>query len=92
MFYQYYAYVDDEVKRAADRIFIDNKLRVYFKGDYTKEGSTYMIVFCKVRKSDVQRFESCLDILADYYGDDYLEFCDWFEQMQKQYKENGLKM
>lgn len=57
-----YAYVDHSSYQA-DRLFVQNKVRVKFKGEYTKEESPYCIVLCKVRKKDAERFEEALDRL-----------------------------
>lgn len=57
-----YAYVDHSSYQA-DRLFVQNKVRVKFKGEYTKEESSYCIILCKVRKKDAERFEEALDRL-----------------------------
>ena len=57
-----YAYVDHSSYQA-DRLFVQNKVRVKFKGEYAKEESPYCIVLCKVRKKDAERFEEALDRL-----------------------------
>ena len=44
-----YAYVDHSSYQA-DRLFVQNKVRMKFKGEYVKAESPYCIVFCKVRK------------------------------------------
>lgn len=62
LFSVHYAYVDHSSYQA-DRLFVQNKVRVKFKGEYTKEESPYCIVLCKVRKKDAERFEEALDRL-----------------------------
>lgn len=57
-----YAYVD-HCSYQADQLFVQNKVRMKFKGEYAKEESPYRIVFCKVIKKDVERFEEALDKL-----------------------------
>ena len=59
-----YAYVDHSSYQA-DRLFVQNKVRVKFKGEYAKEESPYCIVLCKVRKKDAERFEEVLDKLKN---------------------------
>ena len=54
-----YAYVDHSSYQA-DQLFMQNKVRMKFKGEYAKEESPYRIVFCKVIKKDAERFEEAL--------------------------------
>lgn len=51
-----YAYVDHG-SYLADALFVQNKVRMKFKGECAKAESPYRIVFCKVRKKDAGRFE-----------------------------------
>ena len=51
-----YAYVDHS-SYLADSLFTQNKVRMKFKGEFEKAGSPYRIMFCKVRKKDVEQFE-----------------------------------
>ena len=79
-----YAYVDHSSYQA-DRLFVQNKVRVKFKGEYTKEESPYCIVLCKVRKKDAERFEEALDrikskmLLLGYR--DYPDVCSEITKM-----------
>ena len=59
-----YAYVDHSSYQA-DRLFVQNKVRMKFKGEYAKAESPYCIVFCKVRKKDAERFEEALEKLKN---------------------------
>ena len=59
-----YAYVDHSSYQA-DGLFVQNKVRVKFKGEFVKAESPYCIVFCKVRKKDAERFEEVLDKLKN---------------------------
>ena len=59
-----YAYVDHS-SYLADQLFVQNKITMKFKGEMVKEGSAYCIVFCKVLKRDVARFEEALERLKD---------------------------
>lgn len=85
-----YAYVDHSSYQA-DRLFVQNKVRVKFKGEYTKEESPYCIVLCKVRKKDAERFEEALDrlkskmLLLGYR--DYPDVCSEITKMI----EEGMK-
>ena len=73
-----YAYVDHNSYQA-DLLFVHNKVRMKFKGEYVKAESPYCIVFCKVRKKDAERFEEalgkleCKMLLLGYR--DYPEVC-----------------
>lgn len=49
----------------ADQLFVQNKITMKFKGEMVKDGSAYCIVFCKVLKRDVARFEEALERLKD---------------------------
>jgi hypothetical protein len=59
-----YAYVDHSAY-LADQLFIQNKITIRFKGEMARENSPYCIIFCKVLKKDVERFEEALDKLED---------------------------
>lgn len=59
-----YAYVDHS-SYLADQLFVQNKITMKFKGEMVKDGSSYCIVFCKVLKRDVARFEEALERLKD---------------------------
>jgi hypothetical protein len=57
-----YAYVDHS-SYLADQLFVQNKVTLRFKGEMVREDSPYCIIFCKVQKKDVERFErgACRD-------------------------------
>lgn len=59
-----YAYVDHS-SYLADSLFIQSKVRVKYQREMIKENSSYCIIFCKVSKRDVQRFEDALEKLKD---------------------------
>ena len=79
-----YAYVDHS-SYLADQLFIQNKVTMKFKGEMTREGSPYCIIFCKVLKKDVERFEEALGKLKDKMlllgHRDYSETCGEIERM-----------
>jgi len=74
-----YAYVDHS-SYLADQLFVQNKVTMKFKGEMAKEDSPYCIIFCKVLKKDVERFEEALGKLKDkmlLFGYvDYPNVCD----------------
>ena len=62
-----YAYVDHS-SYLADQLLSEAKgmtKTMKFKGEMVKDGSSYCIVFCKVLKRDVARFEEALERLKD---------------------------
>jgi hypothetical protein len=59
-----YAYVDHS-SYLADQLFVQNKVTMRFKGKMAGEHSPYCIIFCKVLKKDVERFEEALGKLED---------------------------
>lgn len=79
-----YAYVDHS-SYLADQLFVQSKVTMKFKGEMVKEDSPYCIVFCKVLKKDVERFEKALGKLKDKMlllgHKDYPEACDEIAKM-----------
>ena len=73
-----FAYIDT-MGFLADRIFIENKVRVKFCGDYKHREKNYIIVICKVKKKDVSVFLQSMAELknrAILMGNtDYETFC-----------------
>lgn len=73
-----FAYIDT-MGFLADRIFVDNKVRVKFCGDYKHREKNYVIVICKVKEKDVPMFLQALKELknrAILMGNtDYETFC-----------------
>lgn len=59
-----YAYVDHSSYQA-DQLFRQNNVNMKFKGEMVREDSKYCIVFCKVLKRDVEKFENALEKLND---------------------------
>ena len=53
--YKQYIYVDCK-NYLADDLFIKNKITVKFEGDFTKDDSDYIFVYCKVKKKDHDKF------------------------------------
>lgn len=69
----------DTTDYAADRVFINNELRVRFGREFGKDGCPYIVIFCKIHKRDRKRFlKSMADlerkiILGGH--NDYPAFC-----------------
>ena len=59
-----YVYVDHS-SYLADQLFAQNKVTMKFKGEMARDDSPYCIIFCKVLKKDVTRFEEALVRLKD---------------------------
>ena len=53
--YNNFVYIDT-TGFLADRIFIENKVRVKFCGDYKHREKNYVVVICKVKEKDVSVF------------------------------------
>lgn len=87
-----YAYVDHSSYQA-DQLFVQNKVRMKFKGEYAKAESPYRIVFCKVIKKDAERFEDALGklkskmLLLGYW--DYPDACSEISKMIKEGMKEG---
>lgn len=85
-----YVYVDHSSYKG-DQLFVQNKVRMKFKGECAKEDSPYRIVFCKVRKRDAERFEEAMEklnnkmLLLGYR--DYPDVCNEIAKMI----EEGMK-
>ena len=79
-----YVYVDHH-SHLADNLFAERRIKMRFKGDYRKEGSPYVMVFCRVRSRDIGRFEEALEKLTKkmlLFGyRDYGDVCGRFARM-----------
>lgn len=79
-----FAYIDT-TGFLADRIFIENKVRVKFCGDYKHREKNYVVVICKVKEKDVSIFLQSMAELknrAILMGNtDYESFCE--EQFER---------
>lgn len=47
--YKYFCFFDTK-NYLADRLFIKHKVRVWFMQEYEKQGTKFLIIFCKIRK------------------------------------------
>lgn len=79
-----YVYVDHQ-SYLADQLFVQNKVSMKFKQELGKENSPYRLVFCKVRKKDIEQFETALGKLKDKMlllgHRDYPEACSEIEKI-----------
>lgn len=73
-----FAYIDT-TGYLADRIFIENKVRVKFCGDYKHREKNYVVVTCKVKEKDAPMFLQALKELKNRAllmgNTDYETFC-----------------
>lgn len=76
--YKQFAYIDT-MGFLADRIFVENKVRVKFCGDYKHREKNYVVVICKVKEKDVPMFLQALKELKNRAllmgNTDYETFC-----------------
>lgn len=78
LFNAYFAFLDTE-DYLADGLFIKHQLRVYFGDEFAKPGIPYRIIFCHVRKWDVEHFRTAMSELPNKMllcgNVDYLDTC-----------------
>ena len=60
LLWSYFAYIDVP-EYLADQLFIKHKVTVHFGDEMCNPDNEYMVIFCKVRKSDEERFLAALD-------------------------------
>lgn len=74
-----YVYVDHK-SYLADSLFAQRKIVMKLKGEMARTDFPYCIIFCKVLKRDVQKFEDALEKLTDKMlllgHRDYADVCD----------------
>lgn len=79
--YHYFVFIDTP-DYLADGLFVKHEVPVHFLKEYAKEGSPYLIIFCKCRKRDTSKFLTALKELPDKMllcgYTDYIEFCKMF--------------
>lgn len=62
LLYDHYAFVDVP-EYYADQLFIQHQVRVHFGHEYKHPPRPYVVIFCKVRKRDRDRFLAALSDL-----------------------------
>jgi len=62
LLFNYYAYIDTE-EYLADKVFIQEKLRVFFGKTGRKQDSQYVVILCKVWKKDAEKFVRAMEKL-----------------------------
>lgn len=75
-----FVYVDIP-EYVADQLFIKHKVRVHFKkGEMHRPGDPYVVVFCSVRKKDINRFMAAMEEMPEAMRqkghEDYTEYCE----------------
>lgn len=91
-----YAYVDHHTY-LADMLFAQKKIVMKFKEEMAKHDSPYCIIFCKVLKRDVQKFEEAMEKLKDRMlllgYREYVDVCDEIDRLiNAEAKENNQKV
>lgn len=64
IFYNHYAFIDSQ-DYLADQLFVKHKVKVDFGKEYRHEGSNYLVIFCKVRKTQEKEFIQALEELEN---------------------------
>lgn len=81
LFYNHFCYVDTD-KYLADKLFINNKVKVHFNHEFKRGSNKYVLIFCKVNKKDTDRFLKSLEELPNKMllmgNTDYEEFCNTY--------------
>ncbi len=90
-----YIYVDNK-SYLADSLFTQRKIAMKFKEEMTRADSQYCLIFCKVLKRDVQKFEDALEKLKDKMlllgYSDYVDVCDEIAMLiDREVKERKIK-
>ena len=79
--YKYFCFVDTK-EYLADALFIKYKVRVWFQEEAYKPNTDFVIIFCKVKKSDTKKFLEALGELKKkmiFLGHpNYQNFCKEF--------------
>lgn len=60
LFFFYFIFFDTK-EYVADRLFVRHKVRVWFGKEFEKKESPFVLILCRVRKKDVERFVAALD-------------------------------
>ena len=83
IFFSFFAFIDS-TDYLADQLFIKHKVMVDFGNEYKQKGNDYLIIFCKVRKTDEKEFVNALCELENKMllmgHQDYTNFCKKMEE------------
>jgi len=86
-----YMYIDHS-DYLADALFNQNQIHMRFKEEFAHKNSSYCIIFCRVRKRDITKFEAALNQLTNKMlllgYTDYPDACN--EIMEFLEKERGV--
>lgn len=79
--YKYFCFIDTK-EYLADALFIKYKIRVWFQKEAHKPNTKFVLIFCKVKKSDTNKFLEALGELNEKMislgCSDYHHFCNEF--------------
>ena len=59
-----YMYIDHKAY-LADALFEQSQIHMRFKEEFAHKNSSYCIIFCRVRKRDIIKFEAALGLLTN---------------------------
>lgn len=83
LLHHYYAYVDTR-DYLADQIFIKNKFPVRFGEEYFSPKTNYYIIFCRIKKSDTEKFiTSMKELESKMLIMGHKDYCEVCENLQK---------
>lgn len=78
LFYNYYAFIDTP-HYLADNLFIKHEVTVHFMQEYHHPEMEYIVILCKCRKRDSERFCAALEELPNKMlicgHPDFIDFC-----------------
>ena len=89
LLFNYFIFIDTE-EYLSDQIFINNRVRVWFRDELKHPDSKYIVIFCKVRKKRAtMRFIKSMakleEAMAWAGNNDYSDFCkNLFDNMHKE--------
>ena len=79
--YKYFCFIDAK-EYLADALFIKHKVRVWFQKEAYKPNTDFVVIICKVKKNDTNKFLEALEELNKKMillgHSDYHNFCKEF--------------
>ena len=91
-FHYNYMYIDAS-KYLADSLLAKNKLSIKFKGDYISPDGKYIVVFCKVKKDDEEKFIQTMEELErNMLLCGYTDYTSYYKDLFKKMEEEHMKM
>ena len=93
--YKYFCFIDTK-EYLADALFIKNRVRVRFQKEAHKPNTDFIVVFCKIKKCDTNKFLETLEELKKKMillgHSDYQNFCkEFYESFSGEERENMIQ-